>query len=88
MGLSVNRLTGLLCIDLYAIPDRALAASDKYGTTIAAAAKQSIRLCVSADGQGNSVFEDFDFDLSQEGLKTMSSAYSSVSQTGKKDFFF
>ena len=72
MGLSVDRLTGLLRIDRSAIPDRALAASDKYNTTIAAAAKQSIRLCVSADGKGNnSVFEDFDFDLSQKGLKTM-----------------
>jgi hypothetical protein len=71
MGLSVDRLTGLLRIDRYAIPDRALAASDKYDTTKTAAAKQSIRLCVSADGQGNSVFKDFAFDLSQDGLKTM-----------------
>ena len=71
MGLSVDRLTGLLRIDRSAIPDRALAASDKYDTTKTAAAKQSIRLCVSVDGKGNSVFEDFDFDLSQKGLKTM-----------------
>ena len=71
MGLSVDRLTGLLRIDRSAIPDRALAASDKYNTTIAAAAKQSIRLCVSADGKGNSVFEDFDFDLSQKGSYAM-----------------
>ena len=26
---------------------------------------------MSVDGKGNSVFEDFDFDLSQKGLKTM-----------------
>jgi hypothetical protein len=71
MGLSQDRLTGLLRIDRSAIPDRALAASDKYDTTKAVAAKQSVRLCVASDGKGNSVFEDFDFDLSQEGLKTM-----------------
>jgi hypothetical protein len=72
MGLSEDKLTGLLRIDRAAIPDRALAASDKYDTTkTIVAAKQSVRLCVSTDGKGNSVFEDFDFDLSQEGLKTM-----------------
>jgi hypothetical protein len=71
MGLSEDKLTGLLRIDRAAIPDRALAASDKYDTTKTIAAKQSVRLCVSTDGKGNSVFEDFDFDLSQEGLKTM-----------------
>ncbi len=42
MGLSEDKLTGLLRIDRAAIPDRALAASsDKYDTTKASAAKQS-----------------------------------------------
>jgi hypothetical protein len=43
-GLSQDRLTGLLRIDRAAVSDRALAASDKYDTTKAVAAKQSVRL--------------------------------------------
>jgi hypothetical protein len=63
-------LSGLLCIDHSAIPDQALAASSKYDKANLLRPKQTVRLCVSVDGKGNSL-EDFDFDLSQEGLNTM-----------------
>jgi hypothetical protein len=71
MGLSTDTVSGVLRIDRSAIPARALAASSKYDNDKPFAAEQTVRLCVSVDGKGNSVFEDFDFDLSEEGLNTM-----------------
>jgi hypothetical protein len=71
MGLSVDKGSGLLRIDRLAIPDRLLAASEKYEIDKPVQAQQSVRLCVGFDAHKNPQFEDFDFDLSQEGLDVM-----------------
>jgi hypothetical protein len=71
MGLSVDKITGTIRIDSSAIPDHVLAASDKYEAEIDVSAKQSIRLCVGHDSNNTPQFEDFDFDLTKEGLETL-----------------
>ena len=71
MGLSVDNITGTIRIDSSAIPDHVLASSDKYEPEIDVSAKQSIRLCVGHDSNNTPQFEDFDFDLTKEGLVTL-----------------
>ena len=71
MGLSVDEGSTVPRIDRLAIPDRLLAASEKYAVEKPLQAKQSVRLCVGFDANRKALFEDFDFDLSQEGLDIM-----------------
>ena len=58
-------------IDRLAIPDRLLAASEKYEVGKPLYTKQSVRLCVGLDSNKTPLFENFDFDISQEGLDIM-----------------
>jgi hypothetical protein len=71
MGLSVDEGSTVPRIDRLAIPDRLLAASEKYEVGKPLHAQQSVRLCVGLDSNKTPLFENFDFDMSQEGLDIM-----------------
>ena len=71
MGLSADDGTGLVRINRDALPERLLASSEKYDKDKPFGAQQSVRVHLGVGQNGEQLFEDFDFDLSKEGLSTL-----------------
>jgi hypothetical protein len=61
----------LVCINRDAVPERLLATSEKYDKDKPFGAQQSVRVHLGVGQNGEQLFEDFDFDLSKEGLSTL-----------------
>jgi hypothetical protein len=58
----------MVCINRYAIKDYKLASSDKYKPLLQAGVQQAVRVCTGTDALGTLEFQDYDFDLTHEGL--------------------